>query len=77
MMVQERSSEAYKILINEYTRQDPTLAHIRGPIKCPNGPCASNTAGKERDVIPMRYDEKKLKYLYICDVCGFQWRSRD
>jgi len=77
MMVQERSSEAYKILINEYTRQDPTLAHIRGPIKCPNGPCASNTSGKERDVIPMRYDEKKLKYLYICDVCGYQWRSRD
>jgi predicted NAD-dependent protein-ADP-ribosyltransferase YbiA (DUF1768 family)/DNA-directed RNA polymerase subunit M/transcription elongation factor TFIIS len=77
MMVQERSSEAYKILINEFTRKDPTLAHIRGPIKCPSAACETNTAGRPRDVIPIRWDEKKLRYLYICDVCGFQWRSRD
>jgi hypothetical protein len=77
MRVQERSSEAYKILLNEYTRQDPTLAHIRGPIKCPSAACETNTSSKERDVIPIRWDEKQLKYLYICNVCGFQWRSRD
>jgi DNA-directed RNA polymerase subunit M/transcription elongation factor TFIIS len=77
MRIQERSSQAYKILINEYTRQDPTLAHIRGPIKCPSAACETNTAGKERDVIPIRWDEKQLKYLYICNVCGIQWRSRD
>jgi hypothetical protein len=74
-LVQERSSEGYKILLNEYTRQDPTLPHVKS-IKCPKGDCASNTGGSDRDVIYIKYDPVNMKYMYICNVCGEAWRSR-
>jgi DNA-directed RNA polymerase subunit M/transcription elongation factor TFIIS len=74
-LVQERSSEAYKILLNEFTRQDPTLPHVK-TIKCPNGRCGSNGGGAERDVIYIKYDPVNLKYIYICNVCSETWRSR-
>ena len=74
-LVQERSSEGYKILLNEFTRQDPTLPHAK-TIKCPKQGCASNGAGSERDVIYIKYDTINLKYIYICNVCGETWRSR-
>ena len=39
--IQERASESYKILLNEFTRLDPTLPHTK-EIKCPNATCPSN-----------------------------------
>lgn len=76
-LVQERSSEGYKILLNEYTRQDPTLPHVKN-IKCPNEECGSNRGGAERDVIYMKYDPVNMKFMYVCNVagCGATWRSR-
>jgi hypothetical protein len=74
-LVKERSSEAYKIVMNEFTRLDPTLPRLK-TIKCPRGDCASNGGGAEKDVIYIKYDSENLKYLYICDVCGEHWRSR-
>jgi DNA-directed RNA polymerase subunit M/transcription elongation factor TFIIS len=74
-MVQQKSSEAFKIMINEFTRQDNTLPHIK-MIPCPKPTCASNN-GKERDVIYMTYDSGGKKNLYICNVCGDQWKSRN
>ena len=76
MMVQERAAEGYKILLNEFTRRDPRLPHIKKDIKCPDSACESNHGGKEPDVIYIKYDAVNMLYLYICDVCGFQWRSR-
>lgn len=73
--VQERANEGYKILLNEFTRQDPTLPHVN-TIKCPRGTCASNTSGAPRDVIYIKYDPVNMKFIYICNVCGEQWRSR-
>lgn len=73
--VQERSSEGYKILKNEFTRQDATLPHVKN-IKCPNDECSSNTGGADRDVIYMKYDPVNMKFLYLCNVCEFTWRSR-
>lgn len=73
--VQERASEGYKILLNEFTRQDPTLPHVN-TIKCPRGSCTTNTGGTPRDVIYIKYDPVNMKFLYICNVCGEQWRSR-
>ena len=75
MMVQERSAEGYKILLNEFTRQDPRLPHIRKNIKCPEPTCDSNHGNKDPDIIYIKYDAVNMLYLYICDVCGFQWRS--
>ena len=74
-LVQERSSEGYRILLNEFTRQDATLPHVK-TVKCPKGDCASNGSGVERDVIYMTYDNPGKKNLYICNVCGEQWKSR-
>jgi len=75
MMVQERSAEGYKILLNEFTRRDPRLPHIRKNIKCPNGGCDSNKGASDPDIIYIKYDNVNLLYLYICDICGEQWRS--
>ena len=75
MMIQERAAEGYKILLNEFTRSDPRLPHIRKNIKCPDASCKSNHGEAEPDVIYIKYDAIKMLYLYICDICGHQWRS--
>lgn len=83
-IVQERASEGYKILLNEFTRQDPTLPHVN-TLPCPNTTgnpatgkaiCKTYTGGAPRDVIIIKYDAQNMKFLYICNVCGEQWRSR-
>ena len=82
-IVQERASEGYKILLNEFTRQDPTLPHVN-TLPCPNTtgdattgkPKCESYSGKPRDVIVIKYDAQNMKFLYICNVCGEQWRSR-
>lgn len=74
-LVQERSSEGYRILLNEFTRQDATLPHVKN-VKCPKGDCPSNGGGAERDVIYIKYDTVNMKYMYICNICGDTWRSR-
>ena len=74
-LVQERSSEGYRILLNEFTRQDTTLPHTKS-IKCSKDSCPSNGSGSERDIIYIKYDAINMKYLYICNVCGESWRSR-
>lgn len=83
-IVQERASEGYKILLNEFTRQDPTLPHV-STLPCPNTTgdvatgkpiCATHTGNTPRDVIIIKYDKENMKFLYICNVCGEQWRSR-
>ena len=73
--LKEKTSEGYKILMNEFTKNDPTLPHVN-TIKCPNVSCETNTASKERDVIYLKYDAINMKYLYICNVCDAQWRSK-
>ncbi len=73
--LQESTSEGYKILLNEFTRYDPTLPHVKN-IKCPTGTCGTNITGQERDVILVKYDSVNMKYIYICNVCGTEWRSR-
>jgi hypothetical protein len=75
-LVQQKSSEAFKIMINEFTRQDNTLPHIK-MIPCPRESCPTNVGGTERDVIYMTYDAPGKKNLYICNVCGEQWKSRN
>ena len=77
MMIQQQSAEGYKILLNEFTRTDPRLPHIRKNITCPNVGCDSNKGGKDPDVIYIKYDAVNLLYLYICDICGEKWHSRE
>lgn len=62
------------IHINEYTKYDPTLPHVK-TIKCPNTECKSNTHPEENpmDVIYMRIDDKEMKYMYLCTNCNYNW----
>lgn len=74
-IVQEKASEGHKILLNEFTRQDPTLPHVSN-IPCPMELCPSKKGVAKPDVIIIKSDPINLKYLYICNTCGTQWRSR-
>jgi DNA-directed RNA polymerase subunit M/transcription elongation factor TFIIS len=76
LLIQEQSSEAYKILLHEHTHLDPRLPHLRGSMKCPNSACESNTGGKESDIIYMKYDAVNMLFIYICTICDTKWRSK-
>lgn len=73
--LQEKTSEGYKILMNEFTKKDPTLPHV-DTIKCPNSTCLSNSGSTKRDVIYLKYDATHMKFVYICNVCDATWKSK-
>jgi DNA-directed RNA polymerase subunit M/transcription elongation factor TFIIS len=73
IVVGERSAESYKILLNEFTAEDPRLPHLHGTIKCPDPVCPSHNSTS--DIIYMKYDQVNLNFLYICYVCKFTWHS--
>ena len=69
------SDQKYKYMFNKYTALDPTLPRTNA-IRCPNQECESNT--KEdvpREVIYLRYDDKNMKYLYVCTACNTTWKT--
>jgi DNA-directed RNA polymerase subunit M/transcription elongation factor TFIIS len=74
-IVQQRASESHKILLNEFTRQDPTLPHIT-TLPCPNQQCSTNVRGEPRDVVYIKSDTVNLKFIYICLKCDTEWRTR-
>lgn len=51
-------------LINNYTFDDPTLPKAKG-IKCPNDNCSS----KKSNIVYINYDNKNMKYIYVCLDC--------
>jgi DNA-directed RNA polymerase subunit M/transcription elongation factor TFIIS len=73
-VVREHGTEGYKILLNEYTRQDPRLPRLK-TIPCPEPACDSNHGKAPSDIIYIKHDAVNMLYMYICDVCGFTWRS--
>lgn len=85
MVIQEKITDSYKIFVNEFTKQDPRLPHV-GNLQCPNtGPttefpnrqaCPSRQPGGKPDVVYMKYDTSNMKFLYICNICNTQWKSR-
>ena len=66
----------YEMFINKYTKYDPTLPHVH-TMPCQNPECAERTKkkGEESDIIYMRYNEDKMKYIYLCckEDCGRAW----
>ena len=53
-------------MINPYTFNDPTLPKAIG-VNCPNTNCPSKS--KSSNIIYINYDEKDMKYIYICLDC--------
>lgn len=70
--------QKYNHIINKYTKLDPTLPHVYN-INCPDKGCVTNTdvENNKRDVLYIRYDEKNLKYLYMCTTCDTVWKTDD
>ncbi len=58
-------------VINEYTKYDPTLPRTNN-IKCPNVDCNSTN---NSDIIYIRYDDKNIKYIYLCPMCDTNWTT--
>lgn len=81
VVIQDKASDSYKSFVNEYTKTDPRLPHVK-TLTCPNigtGPengCPSRWGQAESDVIYIKYDKENMKFLYICNHCNTQWRSR-
>ena len=69
-----RDSQKYAQTINKYTKEDPTLPRIT-TIRCPNQGCASNKDGANREVLYIRYDDKNMKYIYMCATCDTVWKT--
>ena len=71
-----RSANSFRNIINEYTKFDPTLPRVNN-ILCPNVSCATNVADAklraDNEVIYLRYDNKNMKYIYLCCVCDTTW----
>ena len=70
--------KAYLHDINQFTKLDPTLPRTNN-IRCPNPSCMSNieqeSVEKKSEVIYFRYDDKNLKYIYICTQCDKMWKN--
>ncbi len=71
----------YKNVINKYTKLDPTLPRINN-IDCPNKECSSNnnSGGEQKnnsnkDILYIRYDDKNMKYIYLCSLCDTVWNT--
>jgi len=73
-IIQAKSSADYKYVVNEFTKVDPRLPHFKN-LKCPNQACPTSSGEEESDVIVIKYDQKNLRFVYICNVCNVEWRS--
>ena len=61
-------------IVNKYTKLDPTLPRIY-TLPCPNMECITNTTqDAEREVLYIRYDDKNLKFIYLCCKCDTSWK---
>lgn len=60
----------YVNIINEYTKYDPTLPRVTN-VTCPNSDCAKSN----KEIIMIRYDDKNLKYVYLCADCDTTWKN--
>lgn len=70
----KKTSQSFNHIINKYTKLDPTLPRIN-TILCPNPDCETNTKGKEREIIYVRYDDINMKYIYLCSTCDTVWQT--
>jgi len=52
---------------------DPCLPHVTN-IQCVNEKC-TKSRGAENDVIFIKYDSTRMKYLYHCVHCSHFWKN--
>jgi DNA-directed RNA polymerase subunit M/transcription elongation factor TFIIS len=72
----KKSEQEFSHVINKYTKLDPTLPRIN-KVLCPNPECSTNTKDEAREIIYIRYDDKNMKYVYMCSTCDTVWKTED
>jgi len=72
----KKSEQSFSHIINKYTKLDPTLPRVSN-ILCPDKSCPTNTHGKSREIIYIRYDDSNMKYIYLCSDCDTVWQTND
>jgi DNA-directed RNA polymerase subunit M/transcription elongation factor TFIIS len=72
----KKSEQEFSHIINKYTKLDPTLPRIN-KILCPNIECATNKDDAHREIIYIRYDDRNMKYVYLCSTCDTVWKTED
>jgi DNA-directed RNA polymerase subunit M/transcription elongation factor TFIIS len=72
----KKSEQEFSHIINKYTKLDPTLPRIN-KILCPNPECGTNTKDEPREIIYIRYDDKNMKYVYLCSTCDTVWKTEE
>jgi DNA-directed RNA polymerase subunit M/transcription elongation factor TFIIS len=74
----KKSEQEFSHIINKYTKLDPTLPRIN-TILCPNPECLTNTNSKDeqKEIIYIRYDDKNMKYVYLCSTCDTVWKTEE
>lgn len=72
----KKSEQEFSHVINKYTKLDPTLPRIN-KVLCPNPECSTNTKDEAREIIYIRYDDKNMKYVYLCSTCDIVWKTED
>jgi DNA-directed RNA polymerase subunit M/transcription elongation factor TFIIS len=63
----------YQQFINPDIKYDVTLPRVSN-IKCTNPGCTKK-ADEGNEVIFIKYNSEKMKYLYMCCKCDTFWRS--
>ena len=71
-----RTEEKYSHVINEYTKEDPTLPRIN-TIRCPMQECPSNKGDVDKEVLYIRYDDANMRYVYMCTRCDTTWKTSE
>ena len=72
----KKTEQSFNHIINKYTKLDPTLPRIN-TVLCPNQDCKTNTDGKPREIIYIRYDYTNMKYVYLCSECDTVWKTNE
>lgn len=74
----KKSQQEFSHIINKYTKLDPTLPRVSN-ILCPNPECPTNNskAKVDREIIYIRYDDKDMKYVYLCSTCDTVWQPEE
>lgn len=63
----------YRQHINQYLRYDPTLPRMpsNSGVVCPDKECPTKTQNLPQSVIYVKYHPIDMKYLYVCEHCGY------
>jgi len=71
----KQDEQQFNNIINKYTKLDPTLPRVNR-VLCPNSACLTNTDADNypKEIIYIRYDDKNMKYMYLCCTCDHSWK---